>query len=40
VSGLGVGAALLDDVAILNNAELDGDVRQGELLKIVVAGRH
>ena len=39
VTGLGVSAADLDDVAILNNAELDGDVHPGELLKIVVAAR-
>jgi len=39
VSALGSNGAPLDAVAILNNAELDGAVNQGELLKIVVAGR-
>ncbi len=40
VTGLGSNGAPLENVAILNNAQLDQPVNAGELLKIVVAGRH
>lgn len=39
VNGFGTPGAPIEDLAILNNAEVDGDVRPGEQLKIVTAGR-
>ena len=39
VGSFGAPGAPMEDLAILNNAELDGDVRAGEQLKIVTAGR-
>ncbi|MEO5619058.1 MAG: M48 family metalloprotease [Candidatus Eisenbacteria bacterium] len=39
VTGLGVQGATIEDLAILNNAELDSDVRAGEQLKLVTPGR-
>jgi len=39
MTGFGTQGASLEDLAILNNAELGGDVRSGEQLKTVQAGR-
>ena len=40
VGSIGNQGADLDETSILNNADPDGEVRVGELLKIVLAGKH